>query len=60
MTNILQKKNDIIFFKMDTIYTDGKPGELVDLNLCNIRKDLDIEFEFTKSFYINSKMRRGG
>lgn len=62
MIEIINKINNIIYFKLIPIITENKPGELVDLNLKNICKKLDIQFHFTKSFYINelnSKESRG-
>jgi len=62
MIEIINKINNIIYFKLIPIITENKPGELIDLNLKNICKKLDIQFHFTKSFYINelnSKKSRG-
>ena len=62
MIEIINKINNIIYFKLIPIITENKPGELVDLNLKNICKNLYIQFHFTKSFYINelnSKESRG-
>jgi hypothetical protein len=49
-------------FKLNTIITDGKPGELVDLDLNKLCKNINIEFNVTKYFYINelnSNLSRG-
>jgi len=53
MVKIIDNINNIIHFKLTPIITENKPGELIDLNLKNICKNLNIQFHFTKSFYIN-------
>ena len=53
---------NIIYFKMHSISTANKPGELVDLDLKYISRDLGINFNLCKSFYINklnSNLSRG-
>lgn len=62
MVQILKKKNNILYFKLEPIITKEKPGELIDLNLKNICKNLDIQFQMSKCFYINelnSDLSRG-
>ena len=53
MVKIIDNINNIIHFKLTPIITENKPGELIDLNLKNICLKLNIQFHFTKSFYIN-------
>ena len=56
MQNIdYEKGNNInyIFFKLNPIETEGKPGKLVDVDLKKISKQLNINFHITKCFYIN-------
>lgn len=62
MVQIINQINNIIYFKLDPIITINKPGELIDLNMKYLCKKLNIQFHFTKSFYINelnSKESRG-
>ena len=62
MAQILEKKKNIIYFKLYHIITESKPGVLIDLDLTKITSDLGIFFQYTKSFYItqlNSKLSRG-
>lgn len=49
-------------FTLIPIKTEGKPGELVDINLNNICREEKINFNTTKYFYVNelnSKLSRG-
>jgi oxalate decarboxylase/phosphoglucose isomerase-like protein (cupin superfamily) len=58
-------KNNIIKYKkfsLHPIVTDGKPGELIDLNLKNICLKNEIPFTISKCFYLNelnSELSRG-
>ena len=49
-------------FNLTSILTNGKPGELVNINIKEISRKLNIEFNPNKIFYItdlNSKESRG-
>jgi hypothetical protein len=49
-------------FNFDTIITDGKPGELVDLDINKICIENNINFTISKCFYVNelnSNLSRG-
>lgn len=49
-------------FKLKPIITDGKPGELINLDIEYINKLLNINFKPNKMFYItdlNSELSRG-
>ena len=64
MNLIIEKGSsiDYIFFKLNTIETENKPGKLVDLTLKNICKNINIQFNISKIFYINdlnSNLSRG-
>lgn len=57
-------KNNINYkiLEFKPIVTEGKPGELIDLNLNNICLKNNIEFNISKCFYINelnSPLSRG-
>jgi hypothetical protein len=61
--NIIKNKNiNCIYFKLNPIETEGKPGKLIDIDLYNISKSLNIQFKLSKCFYINdlnSNLSRG-
>ena len=40
-------------FKLDPISTNGKPGELINVDLKKITKKLNIDFNCNKMFYLN-------
>ena len=40
-------------FKLDSISTNGKPGELINIDLKKITKKLNIDFNCNKIFYLN-------
>ena len=49
-------------FTLKPIKTEGKPGELVDLDISNICLENNLNFNISKCFYINelnSKLSRG-
>ena len=49
-------------FKLEPIYTEGKPGELVNIDIRNLSKKLNIDFNPNKIFYLtdlNSIKSRG-
>ena len=58
-------ENNIIKYKKFSLHplvTDGKPGELIDLDLKNICLKHDIPFTISKCFYLNelnSELSRG-
>ena len=51
--HIKGEKINYIFFKLNPIETTGKPGKLVDLTIKNICKEINLQFNITKCFYIN-------
>lgn len=55
MTTFYEKYDSVncIFFRLNPIITTGKPGCLIDLNVKNISKELNINFYISKFFYIN-------
>ena len=48
-----ENKINYLYFKLNPIETNGKPGKLIDLDLDKICKINNIKFNFTKCFYIN-------
>lgn len=61
MSNIYDKINYKLI-KLNPIITDGKPGQLTDLDINKICNDNNIHFNISKCFYItdlNSSLSRG-
>lgn len=52
-TNILKNDKMYKLIKLNPIVTDGKPGKLTEININKICRELDIEFNTYKCFYVN-------
>lgn len=60
--SFINKNNKFKKINLNPTKTDGKPGELIDLNINNICEENDIFFSVSKMFYINelnSELSRG-
>ena len=59
---MINEKKYYIHFKLKSIVTENKPGRLIDLNFKRICKEINLQFNISKCFYINdlnSDLSRG-
>lgn len=50
---MISEKNYYIHFELKSIHTENKPGKLIDLNFKRICRELNLQFQLSKCFYLN-------